>query len=410
MHAQAFGPLLDSEIPFNSADPERPTVLERARPEIAPLGISTGPFLVFPQMTTMAGFTNNAFGSRTNKRSDAFIELNPTIEARSRWSRHMLNVHAEGALRRYLRTGLRDEDTYDTFAEGRLDFAGQSTLYAQVRAVRSYLEQYSGDVPDDATASVPLDRKIAVLRGTYVFNRVSLIANADIRRMDFSDVVSRGGADIDQDFRDETVWRFSARGEYRLGPARAAFVQVTRAQHQYRKRQPGEIDRDGDEIRAQAGLAFYPSPVLRLRASAGYMWRRYEDRTISDLSSPLIDIQADYLVTGLTTFSLAATRVARDSFSSRSPGFITTTVRARGDHELLRNLLLHVQGDFLHERYVAIDRKDDAWRIEAGATYTPYRRIVIEPTAQFVRRSSAGLMAGKQFSELRFLLKTTFRP
>jgi hypothetical protein len=69
--AQVLGRLLDTDIPFELNDPDRPTVLERPRPELAPLGISSGGFVLFPQVEVTPGYTSNVFGSNVDKRSDA---------------------------------------------------------------------------------------------------------------------------------------------------------------------------------------------------------------------------------------------------------------------------------------------------------------------------------------------------
>ena len=134
-----------------------------------------------------------------------------------------------------------------------------------------------------------------------------------------------------------------------------------------------------------------------------------DDPTVTDLKGLAVDIQADYLVTQLTTVSLAARREAQDAILANSPGFTATRVQARIDHEYLRNLLLRTQVDFERDKFVDIDRRDTQFRVEAGAAYTPFRHLVIDPTAQFIKRDSKGNVPGQRFDELRILLRTTLR-
>jgi hypothetical protein len=407
--AQVLGRLLDAEIPFDLNDPARPTVLERPRPELSPLGVSSGGFLLLPEVELTGGYTNNVFGSNIDKRSDAFLVLNPSISARSRWSRNMLNAVAEGRLQRHLSNSIRDYDGYNVLVEGRLGIPDGSNLYGQVRSERTYIEQYTGDFPTNAASPVPLDRQSAIVRGTYQGGAFRLLGNADVNRLDFSSTRTLDGVTLNQDFRDETIWRLSSRAEYRLSPARVVFAQATYMIHDYTSPSPSQPNRTGDEARLLAGISFYPTPLLRTRVAVGYLQRRYDDPAVSDLGGLAVDLQADYLVTQLTTISLAARRDVQDAILPDSPGFTATRFQMRVDHEYLRNLLLRAQVDFEKDKFVDIDRRDTQFRLEAGATYTPFRRIVIDPTAQFIKRDSKGTVPGQRFDELRIMLRMAFR-
>lgn len=409
VHAQVLGRLLDAEIPFDLNDPTRPTVLERPRPELSPLGVSSGGFVLYPEVEVTPGYTSNVFGSNIDKRSDGFLVLNPSISARSRWSRNMLNALAEGTFRRHLSNTIRDNDGYNVLIEGRIGIPDGSNIYGQLRSERTYIEQYTGDFPANAAGAVPLDRQSAILRGTYQGGAFRLHGNVDVNRLDFSSTRTREGVRLDQDFRDETIWRLSSRAEYRLSPARVVFAQATHMIHDYTSPVVSQPDRTGDETRILAGASFYPLPLLRTRVAIGYLWRRYDDPAVSDLGGLAIDLQADYLVSQLTTISLAARRDAQDAVLPDSPGFTATRIQARIDHEYLRNLLLRAQVDFERDDFVDIDRRDTQFRLEAGASYTPFRRIVLDPTAQFIKRNSKGTVPGQRFDEMRILLRMAFR-
>jgi hypothetical protein len=407
--AQVLGRLLDTDIPFELNDPDRPTVLERPRPELAPLGISSGGFVLFPQVEVTPGYTSNVFGSNVDKRSDALLLVNPSISVRSRWSRNMLNAVAEGRFQRHLSNTIRDNDGYNAMVEGRIGIREGSNFYGQVRSERVYIEQYTGDFPANAASPVPLDRQSAIVRGTYQGGAFRLIGNMDVTRLDFSPTRTLDGVTLDQDFRDETVWRWSGRAEYRLSPARVVFAQATYMIHDYTSPSASQPDRTGDETRLVAGISFYPTPLLRTRLAVGYLSRRYDDPGVSDLGGLAVDLQADYLVSQLTTVSLAARRDVQDAILPDSPGFTATRVQARVDHEYLRNLLLHAQVAFEKDNFVDIDRRDTQFRLEAGASYTPFRRIVFDPTAQFIKRDSKGTVPGQRFDELRIMFRSTLR-
>jgi hypothetical protein len=321
----------------------------------------------------------------------------------------MLGAHARGNFRRYLSNPIRNQNGYNALVEGRFGLDTGSNLYGQLRSEKTEIEQYAGDFPADAARPVPLKRQSAILRGTYQGGMMRLIGNADVNRLDYSNTRSLSGEVLEQNSRDRTIWRFSGRAEYRPGPARVLFAQGTYIIHDFTNRSLGQPNHTGDEIRILAGLAFYPTPLIRARIALGYLWRRYDDPTLSSLKGIAADLQADYLVTRLTTISLAARREAEDAIVANSPGYITTRVRARIDHELLRNLLLRAQVDYERNKFIDIDRRDTLFRLEAGASYIPFRNVVIGPTAQFIKRDSKGTVRGQRFDELRIMLRTTLR-
>ncbi len=407
-HAQEFGALLDSDIPFDLRDEEHVTVLERPHPELEPLGIRAGAFLVNPELGVESGFTNNVFGASIDKKSDSYIELMPAISARSQWSRHMAYVHASGDFKRYSSNPIKNENGYDVGFESRADLPGQSNIFTSLRAVRTYLTQYSGDFPQNAAGSVPLDRITATVRGTYDRSRVRLIGSIDANKLNFVDTKSLSGGVIDQDYLDHITTRVSGRAEYRVAPGTLAFTQTTFAFHNYANTNT-LLDRSGTEVRVLGGATFNITPLIRGRVGVGYMSRRYDDPAIRALKGIAFDAQFSYLITPLTTISLGTQREVRDANIANSAGYKASVVQARVDHELLRNFILYARADGEKDSFASIDRRDSLFRIGAGATYKPFRNIVVQPTIDFVKRTSKGTSSAQSFDEFRVAINAVFR-
>jgi hypothetical protein len=407
-HAQEFGTLLDSDIPFDLRDEEQVSVLERPHPELEPLGIRAGAFLVYPELSVESGFTNNVFGASVGKKSDTYIDLAPAISARSGWSRHMAYFYAKGDFKRYTSNPIKNENGYNVGFESRADLAGQSNVFTSFKANRIYLTQYSGDFPQNAAGSVPLDRIAATVRGTYDRSRIRLIGSVDVNKLNFVDTKSLSGGQIDQDYLDHTTTRISGRAEYRVAPGTVAFVQTTFAFHNYASSNI-LLNRSGSEIRVLGGAAFNITPLIRSRIGVGYLSRRYDDPAIKALKGIAFDAQFSYLVTPLTTISLGGQREVRDANLANSAGYKATVVQARVDHELLRNLVLYARADGEKDSFSSIDRRDNLFRIGTGATYKPFRNIVVEPTVDFVKRNSKGTNSTQSFDEFRFAINAVFR-
>jgi hypothetical protein len=400
--------VLDTGIPFElPASPDRVTVAQRPHPELDPLGIRAGGFLLFPMIDIAANGTSNVFGSTDNAEADGFLTIEPRIDVRSQWSRHAFSAHADGNFHRYAGNPIKNESGYDVGADARLDVMGQSSLRGAVNVDRIYINQFSGDFPQFAAASVPLDRQVASLRATYVVNRLRFIGDANVTRLDFSDAAALDGRLIDQDFLDRTVTRLIARSEYSISPVTSLFVQGNYVIHDFRR--ASLLDRSGTEVRVIGGAAFDLTPLIRTRVGVGYLTRGYDAPGVANLSGIAFDVQADYLVTQLTTISLAARRDVRDAAVVDSPGYTSARVALGVDHELLRNLILTGRADLEKDDFSRVDRRDTLFHVGGGAYYTLNRNMVVAPTIDYSKRDSTGDRLGQRFNEIRGGLSLTLR-
>ncbi len=82
------------------------TVTERARPEVDPLGIRVGGFLLFPQLSVTETYNDNIFAQDTGTTDDFITVATTAIALRSQFANHALNFRADTSVGRYL-------DSYD---------------------------------------------------------------------------------------------------------------------------------------------------------------------------------------------------------------------------------------------------------------------------------------------------------
>lgn len=400
--------VLDTGIEFDLPSSERTTVLQRPHPELQPLGVRAGAFLIFPDVMTSAAATSNVFGSTNDAVSDAYAIVAPRVQANSQWSRHSLRGHASGTFRRYLSYPIKNENGYDVGVESRLDIVGSSNVRAAVNADRIYVTQFSGDFPQLSASSLPIDRQVASLRGTYEFNRLTLLGDVNVTRLNFSDTIALNGNTLDQDYLDRRATRLTGRAEYNVSPVTSFFVQGVYTQHSYSDRST-TLDRSGDELRVIAGAAFDVTPLIRTRLGAGYLTRSYDQQGLPSVSGLAFDAQVDYLFSELTTISLAARRDVRDAVVTGSTSYTSSRASAEIDHELLRHLILIARADLEKDDFARIDRDDTLFHVGAGATYTFNRYLVMTPMVDYSNRGSSGAQQGQRFNEIRASVSVAFR-
>lgn len=411
-HAQQSptqSPLLATDIPFELDRGRNVSVMSRPKPELEPQGVPVGGLRLYPSLTVGADYSSNVYGATDNGVSDVAALIAPKVELRSDWGRHFFKVEASGDFRRFASETLRNQDGYDVDAQGSVNVVGDSTIYGYAGIQRTYEAQYSGAFPANSASPVPVTRKMAIARGTYVQNRIRLTLNLDYTNLDYKDNEALSGERIDEDFRDRDVARVSGRAEYAITPDTAVFVQASYAKSNYDSPMVAQPQRDNSEVRLLAGLAFDLTSLIRAGIGVGYVSRDYDSSFYPRMTNVAVDARLEYFLTQLTTITVLGRRAIEDSIVGASPGFVATTISGRVDHELLRNLILYAGADYEDDNFAAITRKDSQYRLTGGALYTAYRNLVIEPNVTYVDRKSRGELAGQSFNELRFVLKTTIR-
>ena len=407
--AQTYGPLLETEIPLAVPSVRNKTVVERPHPELATQGIGAGAFRLYPEISVEPGFSSNVLGSNTSSRSDVFITAQPKLRAESQWSRHALNLSADLVVKRYATVSAKNEDGLRLRADGRLDLHGDSNIVAAFGFERTFEEQYTGSFPVNGGASIAVRHPVASVRGTFVANRLRLIASAAYDGFNYSDTTTLSGAPLDQDYRDRKVHRLSGRGEYLFAADSAVFLQATHRSTGYDDRSSVLTDRSSKEVRVVAGLVTDVTPIIRAALGVGYADRRYGQPGIRPVRDVVADLRVDYNVTQLSTFSLVGSRGIEEAIVPNAAGYVASKIGLRVDHELLRNLMVNAGVDYQRDDFKGIARLDRLVRISAGAAYTMSRNVVITPALDYVRRRSNGVFAGPNFKEVRFVMRASFR-
>ncbi len=403
--AQSFGPFLGATLPFDIDRGRNVGVTQRPRPGYDALGIQTGAWLLRPSLALGTTYTNNVYGTSTGKTGDAFLTVQPELLAVSQWSRHEVRLSASGNFKRFASETPRNENGYRFGATGRLDVRGDDFVSTSGVYQRSYEQQYSGSFPTNARGVVPFVFTQGSAVGVHQEGRVRFTAGGDLSRFNYQTATAINGMRISQDFRDQTIARGSARGEYALSPDAAAFVQVAYQNTDYRKgRLGGNVDRSNEEVRVLGGFTFDLTALIRASVGAGYVSRKYDVATLKSVNDVAADVRLEYFLTQLTTVNFTLRRLVQDAIDQNSSGYVATISQVRVDHELLRNLLLHAGAEYEQDSFKGITRRDKQYRVLAGADYYANRRVRLGGEVSYINRSSRGLPAGLEFNEARAAL------
>lgn len=408
--AQIETTLIQPAIPQDYDRGRNVSVLERPRPDYDPLGIRSGSVVIRPSIELGGGATDNAFLSSTDRRSDVFALVAPTVRAESDWNRHALLGAAGGRFRRYASDSRRNQDEWFLSGLGRLELGRSYSVTAEAQAARTQEEPFTGETTTDLAALSAYKRSFLSVRGQYRDGRVRALLSADHQFFNFSSLQPPTGPRLSQANRDRTIGRLAGQVEYALSPSTAVYGQLVRSDIDYSSLlAPGVANRDSEGYRAIAGLSLDISGFFRGVVGVGYTRRDYRSPLYKDASGLSAEARIEYFPTELTTVTINLRRVLEDSNIGIASAFFDNRAGLRVDHELLRNLLLNTGLERARQTYVGSPARDDIWRVRAGARYLSSRTLTLDGLISYGNRQRRGEVSDFRVRELAGLISVTFR-
>lgn len=405
-HAQAADAnLVLPNLPLEYDRGKNTSVLQRERPEYQAQGVRAGSFLLYPKLELGAGITDNAYQVDTNKDGDVYALIAPSIAANSNWSTHELNFNAGARLRRFASETPRNETNYNVDVSGRLDATRSLNFNTLLRTSRSTEARSSAASPQDAAEAIQFQQTTASIGGTFAGARIRGQVAVSVDDFNFSDVRAFSGATINQQGRDQTLLRTTARGEYAVSPDTSLFLQGGYTDTSYRRPLTlGIPNRDSTEWNVIGGASFDLSALIRGGIGVGYLRRSYEAPIYRDISGLAAEARVEYFPTQLTTVGLNVRRTVQDSAFGTSSGFFATAAALRVDHELLRNVLLNAQVGYEQDDFVDQESRSKIFRYSVGGRYLLNRNFGFGLVVGRDNRSARGTVGLRAFDETRALL------
>lgn len=377
---------------FNDAMPQEPgrgdTVADRSRPELDPLGLRLGQFLLFPKLTVEEKYIDNIFFADTGKIDDFVTVVAPSFAFESDWNNHELKVFGDAGIGRHMDEGNEDYEDFTIGTEGRLDISRVSFLAANITYSDFHEERGS---PDDVNGLVPTTFTVFLPQVQYLrkFGRFSLTADGTFTRLDFDDVPTSLGTTINNDDRDRNEWDGSLRLGYEFIPGYEAFVRGSYDLRNYDDPlDDNGFDRDSEGFEVVAGTAFELTGVTSGNVFGGYRTQDLEDSALSTIEGFQVGADITWNVTPLTTIKGLVNRTVEETTIDGAAGFFATRMIASIDHELLRNLLLGATANYTINDYEDIDRNDNDTAASIFARYLINRNFYVTARYDLMNRDS----------------------
>ncbi|MGE0651349.1 MAG: outer membrane beta-barrel protein [Alphaproteobacteria bacterium] len=361
--------------------PRGQTVEERQRPDLDPLGVRVGAFTLFPSIALEEQYSDNIFATENNTIDDFITRLLPRARLRSNWNNHSLSVYGNADIGRYADNGNEDYEDYTVGTNGRLTILRDTWLQGQVEHQRRHEDRGS---PDDVGGVEPTiyGATLGQLTGFHRLNRLNFTLSGTVERLDYDDVATGGGGNINNDDRDRYEMETSLRVGYEVVPNYEAFVRGGYLKRTYDDISDNGLDRDNDGYEIVAGISVDFGGITFGDFFAGYRTQEYDDPALKGVKGPSVGGEITWNVTPLTTIIGTLSRTIEESTSGDgmgnfASGRFLTAAAIRAQHELRRNLIVGANVGYENDDYEGISRTDETLRFGINANYMMYRNLYI---------------------------------
>ena len=371
-------------IPGYGAEPGV-TVVSRLRPDTEPLGLQDGPFVFHPAWEQSIGYDSNVLGG-PSPRGSWVVGTAPSLLATGDWSGDTLAAYVSADDRRDLSVPTQSRTDWTASFGGSIAI-GRDKLTLAVAHISSHEDRTELDaLPTDQ----PIPFQVDDFRAAYAWSLGpwTVTPNLEVSSWHY-DSTSIFGVPTSQAYRDRLVLQGGTTISYQLSPQRS-LVFVTRAIGQdYSHTPAGQSSLNSTGYLAMGGIDYADDALWRVRLLLGAEHRSFAAAAYPARNAAIAEGEITWTPSGMTTVTASVTRSMEDAAQEGVSGYTFTTARVTLDHELRRNLLLHVSvgeqwADFLQD-----DTQQSSTLVDLGATWLVSRDVRLSATYSFTSQQGS---------------------
>lgn len=409
-HGQTFSTTINPVVSPDYSRDRNVSVLEEAHPDYDALGINAGGFNFFPQVSTGVGATNNTYNNDADKQASTFLVLQPSVFARSDWSRHQLTVQVSDDTRRYLGQSPRNQDSWFTDVAGRVDVSEQLTVRMDVQAARFFEAPFSSDATSTNAVLSNYLRKYAGLDLGWTEGRVRLAAGYNRNSLNFNTLRFPNGQVVDQAYRNRLYDLEYVRSEFALSPSTSVYAQSSFDRVSYDLTvASGVPSRNSNGEQVIAGLSFDLAGLLRGNVGVGYSHRSFDAAIYSSISGFSAQGKVDFFLSPLTTLTVSGQRTLQDSSLGTASGFWDERVMLEVDHSLRENIIITPQVQLVHQSFVGLEQSRDYFAGGLSGKIQFNRELSVRANMGYSHSQGSGSILVSPFTEVTGTISVQYR-
>ena len=396
------------------AQPRPGTPEPRKGESYEPIGIRVGGFRLFPVLGLDELYDTNIFATDRGKEDDFITIVKPSLDLRSDWNNHMLNLFASGAFGFYAGHGQQDFQDFRVGFDGRVDIQRNWNVYGGA----SFNRLHEDRADPNATAFADPNKydQISANLGYYQkFNRFSV--KLDGRFDDYTFVNNRGPAvgAISNPDRDRSEYLETLRLGYEFIEKYEVWIQGGLNQRVYDHRvDSAGFRRSSNAWEVIAGATIDFGGITQVEAYAGYRDQNYDDSRLGHIRGPVFGLTGYWNPLVPLMVKPYIKRSIDETVSTVHSGYWSTAFGVNVDYDMRPNVKItgafsYTLLDYKKAKGVAgtFDRNDDYLRFEIGLRYLPTENFFIGPGYQFTNRNSN--VSGGDFDRHIFFLRAGAR-
>ena len=374
------------------------SVRERPRPDYQATGYREGGIWLFPKVQGDVEYNDNIYATSTGAVSDEIFRIKPELVVQSNWSRNYFDLYARASVNQYATHTTENTNDWDFGGDERIDIVRGTDIRLGAEASRLTVPRTASSSPSDGALPLQYYQDSAYVIGEREVNRFRFTLRGDWSRFDYSNVPAIGGGTIIETDMNHQQFDLDGRVDYAISPRTAWFVEADGNWRPYQAAGILTPERSSQGYQLLTGANFEVTSLIRGEIGVGYISQMYNAHTYDNVSGPGLRGKLEWFPSELTTVTLTGDRSVQDAGIIGSSGYLSTNIGAQIDHELLRNVILSASGQYGHDSYNGVDRRDERYMAGFSATYLINRRVGLSAGYVYFKQDSAGTAAGENFA------------
>lgn len=354
------------------------------------LGVTVGSFRLYPTLDLRAGYDTNVFARPAGQQTASPYEaVRPSLDLRSDWSNHMLNVGAYGVLGFYNNATNQNYQNFGFTTDGRLDI--QTDWYVNGSAAFTRTTEAAG-TPDAAVAPSPtVVWSVPLAISMYQrFNRLFYQVGAAATGFRYQDFSQLNSSILPGSNRDRTEYGETLRGGYEVFDGFDVWVQGGLSQRRYV--QPSNLanqQRDSNGWSVTTGATVDLGGISKLEGFVGYGQQAYYNPS---LTTPALVFGLGGTWNGYSPLVLRpfVVRSINETAFTNYQNYVSTTIGAEAAYTIQEGWVLNGGASFSLLDYSpipgvagAFQHTDNFYRASLGLQYSIRPQLSIGPLYEF---------------------------
>lgn len=346
----------------------------------APRGLRVGSFLLYPELFTGLGWSDNRANS-ANGDGGAVYRIAPSLRVESDWSRHSFGLNFRGSYTGYPDSSLKADPNVTADALLLLEAGERSEIGISGR--------YGLSMQDRGTAEAAGgDREVHDLGAGLSLRRDLGLVGAELRgEVDSTHYTGTGGGATNRD-RDNALVTATLRVDGNTGAAVTPFAEGSLFARRYMDRCTDPTlceDRDSTGYGLRTGLAFDTGGKISGDIAVGWRSETLKDKRLARLEGLTVDGSLVWSPTRLTTVTALVGTTLSPSSLAGTPGSVTYTGDLRLAHGFSDALSGEVGVGYTWRDYTGLVLTEQEARATTALTWALTSNVALQGRYTFRR-------------------------